>query len=340
MFIYIFIFLLIFFLRSQLQTCYSRERENKYLNIVYAILVLLAALRYIIPGTDMMGYMHDYQKIKEMSWDSIIDAWDGNYVVYFFASKIFSYTQLPYQFWFGFVELFFLTGFARLVNKFSKDKLLTVFLFFSIGLYNFSFSGLKQVFAMSLIWHSFASFYDRKYFIAAISAVLSYFTHKTSAFFMLAFLFQFIRNKKLMYFIITAYAAIIIVSPNLLFLFLADSLNDSRYLLYLNESSSSSYTIFIVYLLLFIPVFIFRTPRTECSKDNFILANASISVVSQLLALVAATAFRLALYYTPFLLILFSNNVKDKTIKTIIIVFFMIFLLYTSRQFPYKFFWQ
>ena len=58
-------------------------------------------------------------------------------------------------------------------------------------------------------------------------------------------------------------------------------------------------------------------------------------------AIRVASAFRLALYFQPFLAIYLANKLdRRRDITLILFVMGTIWLLYTGREFPYKFLWQ
>lgn len=341
MIVYLSVIVIILFFRNNLQNSYSKKKEKRYCVIVYTVLAILAGMRYVLPGTDMAGYMEYYNTINSFSWGDIIENWNGNYIVYYYLCKLFSFSGLPYQFWFAFIEAIFLSGFARLINRLSSDKLMSIFLLFTIGLYTFSFNGMKQVLAMALVWHSFAFFYDKKLLWTVIFAVLAFFSHKTAAFFIMAYALFFLRNIKLFYIIIIALTSTVIAAPGVFMSFMAESVNDEQYLMYLGESSTTTFTVFAVYLLLFIAAVSSQKRSQNSSIDNNVITGlAFISVVVQLFSQVSGTAFRLALYYSPFMAIMIGNNVKNKSVRIAIVCFLTVFMLYTGRQFPYKFFWQ
>lgn len=346
MLIYLMVIIVLFVMHSNLQTESNVTRriklEHSYVRSIYMLFIILAALRYVMPGTDIDGYMFYYNNMGSMDWSEIPKRWNGNYVMYFSMCKAFSYTHLSYQFWFGFLELLYITGFARLINKLSIDKLLGVFLFFTIGLFSFSFNGLKQVAAMAFIWHAFAFFYDKKYVSAVMFSVIAFYCHKTSLFFVLSFALVILKNFRFIYVAIGFLAITVIAAPGFIFSFLANSIEDEQYLMYLGETSNATYTLLILYVLLFSFAYTENRKRKylNSADDKMIMVLALISVVVQLFAQVSGTAFRLALYYSPFLLIMLSNNVKNKNLRIGLMALMTVFMLYSGRQFPYKFFWQ
>lgn len=339
MLVYLLVILLIIIFRNRLglaPNLYSKN-ENMYVIITCSIFVLLAALRWIIPGTDIEGFVGDYRRMQIYSYSEIWENWRGNYVVYYSICKIFGATSLPYQFWFGFVQLVAVSGFVRIINRFSLDRLFCLLLYFTMGLFAFSIVALKQAFAMGLVWHAYAFLYDKKYMWAILLAILAYYSHKTSAIFILSFAMLFMRKR--IYSIITILIILAIaLAPSYLLSFISTALGDEHYSSYLQNDGAYSYTVFLFNLALFSIAYF--TKHKFLRHSQFIISMASIALVINLFSQVSASAFRLAFYYTPFLIIFVSNNVQDRNLRLLVMLFTSFFLLYTGRQYPYQFFWQ
>ena len=340
MLVYLFVLLLIIIFRNRLGTNPSlyAKNENKYVIITCAIFILLAALRWIIPGTDIEGYVGDYRRMQTYSYSEIWENWQGNYVVYYFLCKVFGTTSLSYHFLFGLVQFVTVSGFVRIINRFSIDRLFCLFLYFTIGLFSFSITGLKQAFAMGLVWHAFAFMFDKKYLWSIAFALLAFYSHKTSAIFMLSFALLFMQNVRHLYnMIVTAAIVVLIIAPTRVLSILSNSLGDEHYLLNMGDSSYA-YTALLFYLLLFIIAY---SSKSEIKQHSSLVVSMSVIFLTvNLFAQVTADAFRLALYYMPFLIIFVSNKVRDRNMALTVIVLSSIYLLYTSRDFLYKFFWQ
>lgn len=314
--------------------------EKKSIRIVFTMLILLAALRYLPIETDRAGYVGEYVRIFSMSFSQIMDRWPS-YFGYYGLSKIFSFTRLPYQFWFAFVELLYLIGFARLLNRFSTDKMMAIFIFFTCGIFSFSFHGLKQIVAMAFVWNALADFCDKRYIRAALFFLIAYYSHKSSLLFGFAFILWLLREKTYFKYLIVLVCLFLGFSSSTMITTLSEYLGDEHYLSYLEEESSYNLTNFFLYLILLCMSLFARNENEEVAEYHYSTGMAFIVTFLQLSALVVASAFRLGLYFSPFICILVSNNVKNnKMVRTGIILMLCIFMLYSGRNDPYKFFWQ
>ncbi len=318
--------------------------ERMYVFWATAILVLLAALRWVMPGTDVENYVMWYQRMSEMSFAQVAEERDLSYV-YYLTSKAFSLTGLSFRFWFAFMEIIYLVAFLRLIKKFTSDRLLCLFILFNIGLFSFSFNGMKQTLAMALIWFGFSFLYEKKYFWAVVMVVLSYFCHKTSMVFLITYLMPSLSKMKNTYYVlIVSVVTILLFSYSSVLVTLSDFMGDEHYIGYLEAGSKYSPTVFTYNLiLLFMAIYAKQYHENQVySKDaRLIIGLAVLSVLTQLFAFRVATAFRLALYFQPFLAIYLANKLgRRKDMITILFIMGTIWLLYTERNFPYKFFWQ
>lgn len=318
------------------------KKEQRYLRISCAIFVILAALRYVIPESDIDSYMRWYQRIGTMSFDEVIVERDLSYT-YFLSSKVFSMSGLPYQYWFGFVELFFISGYVRMMNKFTSDKIMAMFLFFTLGLYTFSFHGLKQIFAMAIIWHGCVDFYEKKFLRSGVAIVLAYFCHKTAMIFILAYIMPFLsRLKNTYYVLMITLCTVLIFSYSTVLTSLTEIMGDEHYMDYLDDKSGYSAATFIFYSIMLGIGFRNKGIKTkETTNQRASAGMAFISVFSQLFSLRVASAFRLSLYFVPFLGFYLANKISsDRNLQYIVFFIASIWLLYTNRETPYKFFWQ
>lgn len=339
------VILVVFFMHYSLQGNQNpvmiQKKGQQHLFIISFILIFLAAVRKVVPYTDADGYMVIYNTVSKMNFKELAEV-ETVSIVYTYLAKIFSLTHLSYHFWFAFVELLFLTAFIRVINKFSDDKLLCVFLLYTIGLYGFSLNGQKQAIAMAIIWHGFMDLYEKKYLRSVIMVILAYYCHKSAMVFLLAYIMPFIQKaKSINFLLITSISIIIIFSYTVVLNQLTFFLGDEHYESYLDSNESYTASTLIFYIILFSTTFFAKKQKTVSEDLPMIVGLAVVAVLSQLFAFRVATAFRLSLYYLPFLIIYVSNQLKNnKPLQYLVFLFGAVWLLYTSRFLPYKFFWQ
>lgn len=351
MLVYFLVLILILFLRSQLSLITDidlrRKQENRYLFVVSVILVLLAALRGLNVGADTFGYAIDYYNVNMMSLDYIKDYY-SNYVGYYYLSKLFASIGIPLAFWFGFVEAVYMYAICKLIKRYSLDKLLSIFLFFTIGLFTFSVAGLKQVLAMSFMIIAFLNFVDKKYIRFLLFVYLSYICHPVALIFLAAFPLYLIRHRSYYWILIFVSVVFMTLFGKFFLGSMVSMLNDDHFQAYLEFDNSYTSTTLIFYIILIlISIVGFRKYLIVDSNTSKLFMGFTILALGlQFLSSISPNMFRLAFFYSPFMTILLPNTLKSiknpdkQIITTILIVIVTFYFLYTSRTTPYKFFWQ
>lgn len=343
----IILILFLYYRLSQQPLALRAKKENTYAIIICVVLVLMAAFRSDLVGADTPGYRYDYESLDQYSsFQQLVERYTLYYMGYFATSKLFHMAGLPVQVWFGFIEAFYLFTLMKLVNKFSKDKIFSLLVFTTIGLFYFSMAGLKQTFASSMMMLAFIAFIDKKYWLTAILFFLTYYTHQAALIMLAAFPLYFIRKVK---WLIPASLVMVVLIYLYSYLFMAtmvDLLENEKWESYLvTDSGYSSVTlIFYSVITLIAGLNIKQYNATDPVFAKFILALSIIGCGLQILAGVSPSLFRLAYLYTPFMMILLPNATyysKNKPVVRIVLMASMIFyFLYTNRHQPYSFIWN
>ena len=175
------VILLMYFIAQNQPAPVRQKLSTRFAYCICIMLVLLAAFRADTVGADTVRYRADYLSMGMYnSLDGLIDRFTEFYMGYFVPSKIFHHFGLPVQVWFGFVEAFYLFALMKLINMFSKDKIFSLLVFTTIGLWVFSMAGLKQTFAMAMMMLAFVAFMKKRYYLTAMWTVLVFFTHQAA----------------------------------------------------------------------------------------------------------------------------------------------------------------
>ncbi len=344
---YYLLILIILLLYNQLQRQPLKlkvKKENIYSWFICIILVLLAAFRSDEVGADTPGYRYDYELLGLYpTFQSLIDRYSINYIGYFGLSKLFYLAHMPVQVWFGFVEAFYLYALMKLINNYSKDKLFSLLVFTTIGLYTFSLAGLKQTFASSLMMLAFLHFTEKRYWLSTLLIFIVYYTHQSALIFLGAFPMYYFRNTKWLVHM-SVLACIWIYFNSYFFMTqMVDLTGNEKWQQYLVQEAGYTYVTFIFYFVItaISAYYIKNYNKKERGDAHLALALSIIGCGLQLLAGVSPSLFRLAYLYTPFLMILLPNTTyyaKDKTILRFILMGSIIFyFLYTGRNSSYSF---
>lgn len=323
------------------------KKENTYAFIICAVLVLMAAFRSDTVGADTGGYRLDYEDLgKFQSMQDLIDRYSVYYIGYFGLSKIFYMVGMPVYVWFGFVEAIYIYALMLLVNRFSKDKIFSLLVFTTIGLYSFSMAGLKQTLAMSMMLMAFIAFMDKKYWYTALLLFLTYYTHQSALIMLVAFPLYFVKRVKLL---IPASLIMVVLIYAYSFSFMTamvDILENEKWETYLvTDSGYTSVTlIFYSVITLIAGLNIKSYNQADPVYARFFLALSIIGCGLQFLASTSPSLFRLAYLYTPFMMILLPNaayySKNEPVVRMVLMVCIIFYFLYTNRHWPYSFIWN
>ena len=326
---------------------HSYQRKEKYYTfIICTILVLMAAFRSDEVGADTAGYRYSYETLVQYpTFHSLADRYTIYYIGYYGLSKLFYMAGMPVQIWFGFLEAVYLYAMMKLINKFSKDKIFSLLVFVTIGLFSFSLAGLKQTLAMSMMMFSFIYFLDKKYIISLVLILATYYTHQAGLIFLAAFPLYYVRKTKWFIPMIIILCALIYFYSYLFMAAMVNVLDNEKWESYLVTESSYTYVTFIFYSVITIVAFL-NFKNYNCVDPEFAKLMLGLSTLGcglQLLAGVSPSLFRLAYLYTPFMMILLPNSVyfakpsNRIIVKLILMCCIIFYFLYTNRHWPYSF---
>lgn len=316
---------------------------SRYSWFICVILVLLAAFRSDEVGADTLGYRLDYESLYYYdSIDALIDRHGLYYIGYFGLSKLFHMAGLPVQVWFGFLEAFYLYSLMRLINKFSRDKILSLLIFTTIGLFTFSMAGLKQTFASSLMILAFVFFIDKKYIYTALLVFATYYTHQSALIMLGAFPIYLLRKNEWLVPTILGLCACIYLYSYRFMETMVDILGNEKWESYLVTDSKYTYVTFIFYVTIVAVSFINikRYSDYQQGEARSFFGLSALGCALQLLAGVSPSLFRLALLYTPFMTILIPNVAyysKNRLVRYFLMGCVIFYFLYTTRNSPYSF---
>lgn len=319
--------------------------ESFFCVIAYFCIVLLAMFRGEDVGVDTLSYIKDYQGMHTMDWGDIINEYKG-YEGYYLISKIFSMLGLPYFIWFGFVELLFVCAIARFIDKFSSDRLYSIVLFLTTGLFMFSLAGLKQTLAMSLVLYAYVDFVDKKYLRSSILIVLTYFVHPVSLIALFAFVFHSFRRGKILIPLLLLFCFLICVGGLGTASLLVSITGNEHYKMYLEYDSSYTMSTLFLYLLILLCTLPYLIKYYKSGFHSKVEVCCVVLVCAcQYLASLSPSLFRLALPLLPFMLVYVPNSysvvckkhTERNLLKLLALLGPIIFFIYSNRTFTFTF---
>ena len=356
MLIYILVVAIILLFRYTLQRMPSGTTRNivemRYFRVVCLILIILAALRGSTVGTDTIAYIENYDTMPDLSFREVL-YWAADFPGYYLLAKTCSFLHFPIQLLFGIVESIYIYAIYKFINRYSCDKLYSLLCFTMIGLYSFSLAGLKQTLSMAFVIFYYLALTDKKYIRAIIFALVAFYCHHSSLIFLFGVVFFFLRKQRLFYVYLSLFALFVLFGTRSIWGDMLSLLGNDHYseLYWEDEGYTTTTMLFYSVCLASIILFGRNYLRNNAIESRIFMAMSILAVVFQAFANVSSAAFRLSLFFLPFMIVAFPNCfncVGDPNLRKLVKfgVGFMIvfFFIYSNRNggsvVPYKFFWE
>lgn len=320
--------------------------EILFCSIAYLGLIVLAAFRGPSVGADTMDYISDYNDIKGYSWSKLFDVYT-RYEFFYSICKLFTLINLPIAAWFAFIEIIYVSAIARLIHSDSKDRIYSIILFITIGLFLFSLAGLKQTMAMGLILHSFMELRSKRFVPAILLAISAFFSHTSVVAFIPAVILYYLKDLKRYNTIIAVLIIVVLISSRYFVSTLLEIKRFAHFDMYLGIDKSYTIWTLLFYILLILPCLPFlkkyRQNPLYPNKPRYELSCILMACALQYMASLSPSLFRLALYYTPFYLVFIPSIFNDRKsltmrlVKIVILLGVIFFFAYTNLGFVYSF---
>ena len=349
--IYPILVLLIVFLEIFKYQKKDTRLDRIYSNLLWILLVLMAAFRGQSVGTDTPGYTEDYEMMPMLSFYQVSIVKQG-YLGYFFPCKFFSLIGAPLWMWFGFVEGLYVYAMYCFVRKYSSDRIYSILIFVTNGLFTFSMAGQKQVMSMALMLLAFIYFTDKKYIKMVLSVLWAATCHSSGLIFLIAFALYPLRHSKLFIFLavglpVGIYALSKVFMQQIVALLILSKEGSDHYENYLNLDTTYSPVTLIFYIgAIVLAVLFIKLYWEKYQKEVFfIYFMCFMTCALQSLSAINPTLFRLALPYAPFLMVLLpntSNSIRSHQRRlfynyAIWVWHIGYFLITTKQQFEFDF---
>lgn len=197
-YIYILTFLIIFFIGVMFNKFWHRSPKTKkyYLVITFIPLFLVSGWRADNVGTDTYNYLLGFRSIRDVSPSSMFEIvrWEYGYVLLNKVSSILSNNE---QIILVSTSFLVLSGVMYFIYINSENIVFSVFLYISLYLYLFSFNGIRQAIAMSILVMGFHLIMERKFFRYLIVVLMATLFHETAILMLsLYFIYYFKFNMK------------------------------------------------------------------------------------------------------------------------------------------------
>ena len=172
------------------------NKDKKIFNVCIFLSIIpmfvLIAFRDANIGADTGTYLRMFESIVDMSWSEIFKTEEElGYSIFVKLVTLLTDNYLIFQIIYTTIYFFAVISF---IKQLDGSQFFTLFLFGTMGMYTFMFTGIKQCLAISLCLFSFKFVKKRKIIPFAIIIFLAFHFHKSAVLFIAAY---FIYSRKL-----------------------------------------------------------------------------------------------------------------------------------------------
>ena len=349
MFYYFFIIFLISLaaLSSNLKT--QKSSGKSFVIFSFALIIIFQALRKPTVGIDVVTYLSFFERLGLNSINDFLALYSGVEPGFLYYNKLINVFTSDHQIFLGIVSATIFIPIAYVIYKNSSNFYLSVIYLITLGIYNFTFSGIRQSLAIGIAFLSY-EFIKRKQWVRFLLSILLASTFHTSALiFLPAYLLYNIKiYKKYFLFVMGIISLIFVFKSFLIRLIVFNGLG--KYESQILDESTGAYTMFFVMLTIYITSLLLqgktKNPVSLNAFSNFML----VAVVIQISASESQVSMRAGYYYYIFTILLLPEMItafyskKDKIFVGAISVLFGLVFYYittnTTALNPFAFYWE
>lgn len=262
------------------------------------IVILFQGLRSFSVGTDIVRYIPGFLSIGKNVPLSFTAKYANFEIGYIWLNKIIYLLGIRERGFLIIMAIIIQASIFYTMYKYSESPLLSVFAYFAFGNFVMTFSGLRQSIAMSICFIAYICIKKKKPIIFYILIFLAFLFHKSAIACVLIYPIYHIRIKKTFFPFVVCLIALCFLFRNQIFALLSK--------IYYGEEGATAdtgaYTMFIMFLLLYVVSFFLQDDDAEYSGlMNVLLLIVLIYTLASVHNYITRMAFPLSLYLTLFI---------------------------------------
>ncbi len=342
----------------------SKYANRFFLVVATLSLVVFNGLRSVSVGTDTIRYYKRFNEISNANSLSDFLSIDIEFG-YKISQKIFQIFTLNFNYWLLIVAAFVFFLFARVISKHSRNYFLSYFLFITLGYYDFSFTGIRQIIAIIVVLFSYQYILSKNFKEFSITCLIAASFHTSALFFFPMYFISRIKWKKIhSIFLVTLLASIYIFRLQIGELLTVVYYDEASSIMLDRYSSTGQIGgLAVMTLLILAWGMISYNPFKHKDLENIVLTNIIfVSAIIQMISSFSYLFTRLNMYFMIFLVLYIPNVIKNisktpikmnkigsKILRSIYLIVFLIVLtvyylnsikLNGSNILPYTLFWN
>lgn len=328
------------------------KADTAYLTVASIILALLTGLRGMYVGSDTSGYIRNFHSMRRIPFFTAISEKTGRFEGgYKFLTRFVGIFTDNEVIFFCICATIFAICLWKYINKNSKNKFMSIMLYFTVQGFNFQLSGIRQSLAMAILLISFEFIKQRKLLKFLIVVFIASLFHKSALAIIPMYFLAYLKIdfKNFLLYLIGGVTALVFSSSLMSIMVKVLGYDD-----YLDSTGFQGGAIFIVimYIITIIVSYIYHEPFAKDDKHNVFFFNMTfVSLIIYLVRYFFGVIERVSFYYQFSFLILLPNVIEaipDKKTRNFIrgCALFLACALHAYRcirggsMYTYEFFWQ
>ncbi len=311
----------------------AKQKRIRFWYLFFAALPMffLIAFRNQYLGADTLMYVKNFKAIVSTPWEELGDNSRMEYGYLVFVKLITYITENPLVFQVIYTTVYWFSV-AWFANELEGENFLFLYLFGTLGMYTFMFTGVRQCLAICICLLSYRTVKNRKFIRFALFILLAFYFHKSSILFVAAY---FIFPRKLNFINVAVYTvATAVIAFNLEAV--QEWLNAQLDYDYGIESNTGGYIFAAVMLVITVFTIFAIVSNKALNKHSQGLINiAIIALVFWIVRIFTRIAERPSFYFLPFsfaALTFAIASFKDKeekgTMKLLVFAFCLALYVY------------
>ena len=316
-------------------------KKEWYCVFMSSVLFLILALQSTVSNTDLETYQIAFSRACDRDvayyfthFNTVRDPF------YHIIGMAFAKIGFGFFMWKTLICLVFILSMTRLIVRYSKNPALSYLVMISLGLYNFSFSALRQTLALAVISFSYEMLKNKKPIKFALIIVLAALFHRTVLIFLLAYPIYHLRIKLRSILILIAAGGLVIwQAERLARLYLRFAGLEEVYSEYFERETVLSIWGIVIFASVWLFCALCLYQNKKRAFDAKICNLLLVAVVFRLLSVVlVAEFFRLSMYFALFNFLAIPDACRcDKSkntdrVKVIVITLIFVAYYFVSPQ--------
>lgn len=331
----------------------SNDERNRKKAIIWisAILICISGLRSMFYGSgDTYRYWMYFIDNLYLSYSEVIATINKDAYYHVIAKLIGQLFANNFTCVLIVFSLVFVIPVARRIFKDSPNILLSYIILLAMGFFSFSMNGIRQGLAIGFVILSYDFIKSRNLLFFTTCILIASMFHKTALVFLPSYWLSVLPlNKRVLFLYITLFVFFLLYGNQMAnMLVLETSVYDSRMESYIGRTGGLTYSGLIQFLLFFGLTFYYYKPTVANDQNVKIYYNMLLfAIIFQTMAVVIPEFFRIAMYYSIFLIILVPkalecvSSANRKSFTNLLIFLLLVYFLFMgSGNDNYKFFWQ